>query len=64
MLLKAVTRGSPGWQLSATLDMLDSEPVVAKTYRDSFAGTGLSDLLAEGCARRLFVTGAHSDYCV
>jgi nicotinamidase-related amidase len=59
-----MTKGSPGWQLAAALDNLADEPVVAKTYRDSFAATDLAQRLAERGVRRLVVTGAHSDYCV
>jgi nicotinamidase-related amidase len=56
--------GSPGWQLAAALDRREGEPVVAKTYRDSFAATDLADRLARAGVRHLVVTGAHSDYCV
>jgi len=56
--------GSPGWQLAAALERLESDPVVAKRYRDSFADTGLQDRLSRSGTRRLVVTGAHSDYCV
>jgi nicotinamidase-related amidase len=59
-----MTKGSPGWQLSVALDRLADEPVVPKSYRDSFAETTLSDRLAKGGIRRLVVTGAHSDDCV
>jgi nicotinamidase-related amidase len=59
-----MTRGSPGWQLAAALDRLDSDPVVPKTYRDSFAETALADLLTASGVRRLIIAGAHSDYCV
>jgi nicotinamidase-related amidase len=59
-----ITRGSPGWQLATALDRLDGDPVVAKTYRDSFAETALAGLLTASGARRLVIAGAHSDYCV
>jgi nicotinamidase-related amidase len=57
-------RDSPGWQLAAALDRRDGDPVVPKTYRDSFAETILAERLAQSGARRLVVAGAHSDYCV
>jgi nicotinamidase-related amidase len=38
--------------------------VVAKTYRDSFAGTELGDVLTKAGARRIVLTGAQSDFCV
>ena len=59
-----MTRDSPGWQLATALDRLDSDPVVPKTYRDSFAETALADLLTASGVRRLIIAGAHSDYCV
>jgi len=59
-----MTRDSPGWQLAAALDRLDGDPVVPKTYRDSFAETALAGLLAASGVRRLIIAGAHSDYCV
>jgi nicotinamidase-related amidase len=59
-----MAKGSPGWQLAAALDRLEHEPVVAKTYRDSFAGTDLAERLTRDGVGRLVITGAHSDYCV
>ena len=56
--------GSPGWQLSGTLDRLEGDTVVTKSYRDSFADTGLAAELAKSGAQRLVVTGAQSDFCV
>lgn len=56
--------GSPGWQLADGLDYQENEPIVAKTYRDSFAQTTLNDLLKQYGAGRLIITGAQSDYCV
>ncbi|MGO8686707.1 MAG: cysteine hydrolase family protein [Candidatus Dormibacteria bacterium] len=59
-----MTAGSPGWQLAAALERAGSDPVVAKQYRDSFAGTRLEAVLRESGTRRLIVTGAQSDFCV
>jgi nicotinamidase-related amidase len=59
-----MTVGSPGWQLSAKLDRLGGDTVVPKRYRDSFAVTGLNDVLAGLGAQRLVLCGVHSDYCV
>ena len=56
--------GSNGWQLAEALQRLDGDTVVTKTYRDSFADTDLGAVLARSGARRLVVTGAHSDFCV
>ena len=59
-----LTAGSPGWQLVAGLDRREGDPVVAKEYRDSFAGTELGTVLAGTGVRRLVLTGAQSQYCV
>jgi nicotinamidase-related amidase len=56
--------GSRGWQLAARLERLADDPVVAKTYRDSFADTDLQAILTASQTTRLVVVGAHSDYCV
>lgn len=56
--------GSPGWQFADGLDYQENEPIVAKSYRDSFAQTTLNDLLQKYGVGRLIVTGAQSDYCV
>jgi len=60
----AMAAGSPGWQLASALERLADDPVVAKTYRDSFVQTELHAMLTASGTRRLVVTGAHSDYCV
>jgi nicotinamidase-related amidase len=59
-----LTAGCPGWQLVGALDRLDSDIVVEKTYRDSFADTDLTAVLAASGAQRLVLTGAQSDFCV
>ncbi len=56
--------GSPDWQLAAAVRPVGDEPVVAKRYRDAFAGTGLAALLEGYGVDRLVVAGAQSDYCV
>jgi hypothetical protein len=40
------------------------EPLVFKTYRDSFVGTDLEALLDERGISRLLIAGAQSDFCV
>ena len=59
-----LTAGSPGWRLVPGLDRREGDPMVAKRYRDSFAGTGLGAVLAGTGVRRLVLTGAQSQYCV
>ncbi|WP_431838712.1 cysteine hydrolase family protein [Cellulomonas sp. Y8] len=55
---------SPDWRLAPPLARRDDEAVVRKTYRDSFAGTDLADVLAGLGVTHLVVAGAQSDYCI
>jgi nicotinamidase-related amidase len=57
-------RGSQEWELVPELVRLDSEPLVHKSYGDSFEATDLESLLAEREVGRLIVTGAESDACI
>jgi nicotinamidase-related amidase len=59
-----MARGSRGWQLAARLERVAGDPVIAKTYRDSFADTGLGAILSSSKTTRLVMVGTHSDYCV
>ncbi|MFP7761689.1 cysteine hydrolase family protein [Marisediminicola sp. LYQ85] len=55
---------SEGWMLAPPLQRRPDEPLVRKTYRDSFADTDLADVLAEREVTRLVVAGAQSDFCI
>lgn len=57
-------RDSDAWQYVPELVPDASEPVVHKTYGDSFEATPLEDLLAERGVGRLVVTGAQTDACI
>ncbi|MFI7503935.1 cysteine hydrolase family protein [Streptomyces sp. NPDC049687] len=57
-------RDSESWQYVPELVRRDSEPLVHKTYGDSFEGTELETLLAERGVGRLIVTGAQTDACI
>jgi len=57
-------RGSAGWNLVPELARDDTEPLVHKTYGDSFEATDLEARLAEREVGRLIVTGAESDACI
>jgi nicotinamidase-related amidase len=57
-------RGSESWEYVPELVRSDSEPLVHKTYGDSFEGTDLEALLAERGVGRLIVTGAQTDACI
>ena len=56
--------GSEAWEYVPELVRLDAEPLVPKTYGDSFEATDLEDVLAERKVGRLVVTGAQTDACV
>jgi nicotinamidase-related amidase len=57
-------RDSESWQYVPELVRRDSEPLVHKSYGDSFEGTDLEELLADGRVGRLVVTGAQTDVCI
>jgi nicotinamidase-related amidase len=59
-----VPKGSEAWQYVPELKRLDTEPLVHKTYGDSFEATDLEDLLAEREVGRLVVTGAQTEECI
>jgi nicotinamidase-related amidase len=56
--------GSDQWQYVPELVRDESEPVVHKTYGDSFEATDLETRLAEREVGHLVVTGAQTDACV
>jgi nicotinamidase-related amidase len=56
--------GSKDWEYVPELRRLDSEPLVPKTFGDSFEGTELEQVLATAGVGRLVVTGAETDACV
>ena len=57
-------KGTHGWRLAAQLDRQPDATIVEKRYRDGFADTRLAEVLRGRGARRIVVTGAHSDLCV
>ncbi|MFY4719362.1 cysteine hydrolase family protein [Streptomyces sp. LaBMicrA B280] len=56
--------GTESWEYVSELKRLDTEPLVAKEYPDSFEDTTLESVLAERGVGRLLVTGAQTDCCV
>jgi nicotinamidase-related amidase len=56
--------GSDEWQLVPELKRDDSEPLVHKTFADSFEDTDLEDVLADAGIGRVFVSGAQTDECI
>jgi nicotinamidase-related amidase len=59
-----LVRDSEGWQYVPELVRLESEPLVHKSYGDSFEDTDLEARLAERGVGRLVVTGAQTDACI
>ncbi len=61
---EGMPQGSDAWQYVPELDREETEPVVHKTFGDSFEGTDLEDVLAAAGVGRLVVTGAQTDQCI
>lgn len=57
-------RDTDSWQYVPELVRRDSEPLVHKSYGDSFEETDLEALLADRGVGRLVVTGAQTDACI
>jgi nicotinamidase-related amidase len=57
-------KGSDSWQYVPELVRQEPEPLVHKTFPDSFEDTNLEDVLAMGGIGHLFVTGAQTDECI
>jgi len=57
-------RDSEGWQYVPELQRRDDEPLVHKTYADSFEDTDLEQVLAARGIGRLIVAGAQTDECI
>lgn len=60
----SLPRDSESWQYVPELLRHDSEPLVHKSYGDSFEDTDLEEVLAERGVGRLVVAGAQTDACV
>jgi nicotinamidase-related amidase len=59
-----LVQGSDAWQYVPELVRADAEPLVHKTYGDSFEGTDLERVLAEAGVGHLVVAGAETDACI
>src|SRR3712207_4975136 len=57
-------RGSEAWQYVPELTRQESEPLVHKSYGDSFEDTDLEDVLGRAGIGHLVVTGAQTDECI
>lgn len=56
--------GSDGWAYVPELERRETEPLVHKTYGDSFEATDLEERLAERGVGRLVITGAQTEACI
>jgi nicotinamidase-related amidase len=59
-----LAQGSPAWEYVSELQRLESEPLVHKTFGDSFEGTNLEQVFAAASVGHLVVTGAQTDACI
>ncbi len=57
-------QGSAEWEYVPELSIDESEPVVHKSYGDSFEDTDLEDVLAAAGVGHLVVAGAQTDACI
>jgi nicotinamidase-related amidase len=57
-------RGSDGWRIVPELTPGDAEPLVEKSYGDSFEDTSLETVLSGLGVGRLVVVGAQTDACI
>jgi nicotinamidase-related amidase len=56
--------GSEGWEYVPELVRQDSEPLVHKTFGDSFEATDLEEVLARAGVGHIVVAGAQTDACI
>jgi nicotinamidase-related amidase len=61
---KGLARGSEDWRIVPELAPGDAEPLVEKSYGDSFEDTNLESVLAGLGVGRLIVVGAQTDACI
>lgn len=59
-----LVEGSEEWRIVPELSPSGAEPVVAKSYGDSFEDTSLEAVLARLSVGRLVVAGAETDACI
>jgi nicotinamidase-related amidase len=59
-----LARGSDEWRIVPELDPGEGEPLVEKSYGDSFEATDLESVLSGLGVGRLVVVGAQTDMCI
>jgi len=57
-------QGSDAWRIVPELDQRETEPLIGKTYGDSFEETELETVLSGLGIGRLIVVGAQTDACI
>ena len=57
-------RETDEWQIVPELSRADTEPLVHKSYGDSFEDTDLESVLSDLGVGRLIVSGAQTDMCI
>ncbi|PKV96627.1 nicotinamidase-related amidase [Amycolatopsis echigonensis] len=61
---EGLEKGSSEWELVPELKPAPSEPLVEKSYGDSFEDTTLESVLADRGVGHLVVSGAETDACI
>ena len=61
---EGLARGSDDWKIVPELAPAEDEPLIEKTYGDSFEDTNLESVLSELGVGRLVVVGAQTDACI
>jgi nicotinamidase-related amidase len=59
-----LAKGSDEWRIVPELEPAEAEPLVAKSYGDSFEDTTLETVLSDLEVGRLVVVGAQTDACI
>jgi nicotinamidase-related amidase len=59
-----LVEGSDEWRIVPELTPEEAEPLIAKSYGDSFEDTGLETVLSDLGVGRLVVVGAQTDMCI
>jgi nicotinamidase-related amidase len=61
---EGLEKGSEAWEYVPELTRQEAEPVVHKTFGDSFEATDLEEVLAAAGVGHLVVAGAQTDQCI
>jgi len=56
--------GSEAWRIVPELAPADAEPLIEKSYGDSFEDTALETVLSDLAVGRLVIVGAQTDACI